>query len=555
MGAKRTLFLIAPAVLVIGIFMLIPMFIAMGYSFMTANPYGGVNLPLTFDAYAQFLFQRDFDDTLVFAPDYIFIILRSIYLAVATTLICLMLGLPVAWYIVCQNESRRRILLFLITLPFWINTLIRTYCWILILRDEGLINDGLRAIGITSAPLPLLYNDGSILLGLVYTFLPFMVLPIYSTLERIDFRLIEAAYDRRLQTRGLASGQAGRARRCRARLRPGAGLVPGARSSGRRQEAPDRQPDPDAVQLLAQLALRCRAFDRHRHRRAAGLRTAGAPGAAAGEPRMNARASRPFDWRRTPGLPSFTGAILIFLYAPLLILVLYSFNASKLVTVWSGFSLRWFVQVANNDDIRSAALNSVIIAVAATIASTVIATAGALALERGTIRFGRGIVTGMIAMPLVVPEIVVAITTLVFFSLLGMHYGLLNLIIAHTVFCIPFALLPVQARLRDMGGTLEEAGRDLYADEWRLFRHVTLPLLAPAIAAGAIMAFVVSLDDFLISMMVSSAGSTTLPVYVYGMMRLGVTPEVNAISTILLVISLIFVATALLVGRRYRRAF
>ena len=109
--------------------------------------------------------------------------------------ICLVLGLPVAWYIVCQNESRRRILLFLITLPFWINTLIRTYCWILILRDEGLINDGLRAVGITSAPLPLLYNDGSILLGLVYTFLPFMVLPIYSTLERIDFRLIEAAYD------------------------------------------------------------------------------------------------------------------------------------------------------------------------------------------------------------------------------------------------------------------------------------------------------------------------------------------------------------------------
>jgi spermidine/putrescine transport system permease protein len=136
--------------------MLIPMFIAMGYSFMTASPYGGAHLPLTFDAYIQFLFQRDFDDTLVFAPDYIFIILRSIYLAIATTLICLMLGLPVAWYIVCQSESRRRILLFLITLPFWINTLIRTYCWILLLRDEGLINDGLRAIGLTAEPLSLL---------------------------------------------------------------------------------------------------------------------------------------------------------------------------------------------------------------------------------------------------------------------------------------------------------------------------------------------------------------------------------------------------------------
>lgn len=262
----------------------------------------------------------------------------------------------------------------------------------------------------------------------------------------------------------------------------------------------------------------------------------------------------PWDWRHTPGLPSFTAAIVAFLYAPLLILVVYSFNASRMTTVWAGFSLQWFVQVANNGDIRAAALNSVIIAIAATIASTAIATAAALALERGQLRFGRGLITGMIAMPLVVPEIVVAITTLIFFSALGMHYGLLNLIIAHTVFCIPFAVLPIQARLRDMGTTLEEAGRDLYADEWRLFRRITMPLLMPAIAAGAMMAFVVSLDDFLISMMVSSAGSTTLPVYVYGMMRLGVTPEVNAISTILLVVSLALVTAALLLGRRSQRS-
>jgi spermidine/putrescine transport system permease protein len=261
-------------------------------------------------------------------------------------------------------------------------------------------------------------------------------------------------------------------------------------------------------------------------------------------------AARPFDWRHTPGLFHVTAAILAFLYAPLLILVIYAFNASRLLTVWGGFSFQWFVQVANNGDIRNAALNSVVIAVAATIASTIIATAGAIALERGKFAFGREIVTSMIAMPLIVPEIVVAITTLIFFSALGMHNGLLNLIIAHTVFCIPFALLPIQARLRDMSGTLEEAGRDLYAEELVLFRRVTLPLLAPAISAGALMAFVVSLDDFLISMMVSSAGSTTLPVYVYGMMRLGVTPEVNAISTILLAISLVFVAAALLLGRR-----
>jgi len=131
-----------------------------------------------------------------------------------------------------------------------------------------------------------------------------------------------------------------------------------------------------------------------------------------------------------------------------------------------------------------------------------------------------------------------------------MTNGLLNLIIAHTVFCIPFALLPIQARLRDLGTNLEEAARDLYASEWQLFRRVTFPLLLPAIFAGALMAFVVSLDDFLISLMVSGAGSTTLPVYVYGMMRLGVTPEVNAISTILLGISLVLVTGALLLGRK-----
>jgi spermidine/putrescine transport system permease protein len=260
--------------------------------------------------------------------------------------------------------------------------------------------------------------------------------------------------------------------------------------------------------------------------------------------------SRPFDWRHTPGLGPLTAAILVFLYAPLAILVVYAFNASRMVTVWKGFSTQWFIAIAENGDIRGAAENSLIIAVAATIASTLIALAGALALERGTLKTARAIVGGMVAMPLIVPEIVVAITTLVFFSALGMHHGLLNLIIAHTVFCIPFALLPIQARLKDMGGTLEEVGRDLYASEWMLFRRITLPLLAPAIGAGAIMAFVISLDDFLISMMVSSAGSTTLPVYVYGMMRLGVTPEVNAISTVLLAISLVFVTAALLLGRR-----
>jgi len=260
-----------------------------------------------------------------------------------------------------------------------------------------------------------------------------------------------------------------------------------------------------------------------------------------------------FDWRRTPGLGSLTGATLMFLYAPLLILVVYAFNANRLVSVWSGFSLDWFVVVANNADIRAAAFNSLVIAVVAAVVSTAIATAGAIGLARGRIGVAGSLAAAFIVLPLIVPEIVVAITTLIFFSAIGMKSGLINLIIAHTVFCIPFALIPIRARLSELGRSYEEAGRDLYASEFALFRRILLPLLLPAIASGLILSFVVSLDDFIISMMVSSAGSTTLPVYVYGMMRLGVTPEVNAISTILLAVSVAFVAVALLVGRRLQR--
>jgi spermidine/putrescine transport system permease protein len=192
---RPVFWLLLPAVGVIFIFGAIPLFISLTYSFLTANPYGGVTMPPTFASYVQMLFDQDFDGSLIFMPDYMWIMIRSVYLALMTTALSLAIGFPVAWYIVCQPPGRRNLLLTLVSLPFWINTLIRTYCWILILRDEGLINDSLKWLGIIHHPLPLLYNQGAILLGLVYTFLPFMVLPIYATLERLDSRLIEAAYD------------------------------------------------------------------------------------------------------------------------------------------------------------------------------------------------------------------------------------------------------------------------------------------------------------------------------------------------------------------------
>jgi spermidine/putrescine transport system permease protein len=195
MNLRSTMALVLPSLLFITVFMVLPLLIALVYSFMTADTYGGVTPPASWAAYRQLLYSEDFDGSLAFDPAYLIIILRSVGLAAATTVCCLIVGLPIAWYIVCQNENRRRLFLFLVTLPFWVNTLIRTYCWVLILRDQGLLNDFLRHIGLIAAPLPLLYNDGAILLGLVYTFVPFMVLPIYAVLERLDTRLIEAAHD------------------------------------------------------------------------------------------------------------------------------------------------------------------------------------------------------------------------------------------------------------------------------------------------------------------------------------------------------------------------
>ncbi|WP_282583597.1 ABC transporter permease [Lichenifustis flavocetrariae] len=228
----------------------------------------------------------------------------------------------------------------------------------------------------------------------------------------------------------------------------------------------------------------------------------------------------------------------VFLYAPLIILIVYAFNANRAALIWGGFSTQWFVKAVLNDDLRRSALNSLIVAAIATPVSTLVAIPAALAFERGRFFPGRSTGEALIGMPLVAPEIVTAIATLIFFEAIGLRAGVGNIAIAHIVFCIPFALLPIRARLREMPRDIEDAARDLYADSWAVFSRVTLPLLMPAIVAGATLAFVVSLDDFLITFMVAPAGATTLPVYLYGMLRVGVTPEANAAATILLVISI-----------------
>ena len=249
--------------------------------------------------------------------------------------------------------------------------------------------------------------------------------------------------------------------------------------------------------------------------------------------------SRVWDF---PGFLSWTFFFFGFLYIPIVILVIYSFNSSKFAMIWTGFSFRWYEKLLTNDDMQQATLNSLYVAFVAAPSATAIATVTALVIVRGGSFKSKEFSNGLVTLPLMVPEIVTAVATLIFFAFVGINLGLINVMIAHTVFCIPFAYMPIKASLEAMDPTLEIAARDLYSDRNSTFRYITLPLLTPGILSGFMLAFVISIDDFIITLMVAGGGSTTLPVYIYSMIKMGVTPEVNAISTLLLGFSIILVS-------------
>ena len=186
---------LGPALGIITFFMVLPIGIIVVFSFMKANPYGGVEPHFSLNAYIQFFFERDLDDNLVFNSAYLWIFGRSFILALVTTILCLAVGFPTAYFMSRQRQKIKNLMVFLVTIPFWTNLLIRTYCLILLLRDTGVINNTLINLGILDAPLTLLYTNTAIFLGLVYTHIPFMVLPIYARVEKFDFSLFEAAHD------------------------------------------------------------------------------------------------------------------------------------------------------------------------------------------------------------------------------------------------------------------------------------------------------------------------------------------------------------------------
>lgn len=260
-----------------------------------------------------------------------------------------------------------------------------------------------------------------------------------------------------------------------------------------------------------------------------------------------------FDVRHLPGFGFLALFTFFLLYLPIATLVAYAFNAGESIANWEGFSLRWFVAAAGNATVQETALRSLVVAGFAATIATVTATMAAIATTRTKPYRGLTFKYAFINQPLMVPEIVTAVALLIVFSRLKVwtgYSGLGYLILAHTAFCIPFAYLPIRARLESMDLTLERAAADLYATPWKAFRFVTLPLLRPGIIAGFMLAFVISLDDVVITEFVKSGGQDTLPTYMLGQLRRTITPEVNAVATIFLAISVVIVTAFFFISRQ-----
>jgi len=224
-----------------------------------------------------------------------------------------------------------------------------------------------------------------------------------------------------------------------------------------------------------------------------------------------------------------------FLYIPLIIIVVYSFNDSKLNAEWVGFTLDWYKTLFNNEEMLLAARNSLIIAVSASILATVLGTMAGLAIHRYKLK----VLPILAFTPVAMPEILLGVSLLLFFlQVMNLTLGMVSIIIAHTTFCIGFVAIIVRARLQGMDESIFEAARDLGASPWQTFRYVTFPLIRPSIIAGALMSFTLSIDDFVITFFTKGVGDPILPIQIYTMIKVAVTPEVNAISTLLMLLTL-----------------
>jgi spermidine/putrescine transport system permease protein len=252
--------------------------------------------------------------------------------------------------------------------------------------------------------------------------------------------------------------------------------------------------------------------------------------------------ARPFSWERTL-LSLHSWAVFVFLYAPILILIVFSFNKSRQTAIWTGFTFDWYGKLFDNELILRAVRNSLMVAGITTVVATLIGTMVALALARLDFP-ARGMTQAMLYLPIIIPEIVMGAALVTFFGVVGLRLSIWSVVVAHVTFSISYVAIVVRARLAGFDRSLEEAALDLGATPWMTFWRVTFPITLPGIVAGALLVFTISIDDYVVTSFVAGVGATTLPLQIYSMLKVGVTPEVNAVSTLLLLMTVVLIVVS-----------
>ena len=444
-----------------------------------------------------FKINTTFENYVYIFSDYYYIgsFVNSLILALISTFFCLLIGFPLAFYIATSNIRLRNILLVLVVIPFWSSFLLRVYAWKIILQNNGILNVILLNLGITSEPLQLLYNQYAVIMGIVYTYLPLMILPLYGYLNKFDLNLIEASKDLGLN-----------------RIKTFFKVI-----------LPLSVPGIVAGSLLVFIPVVGEFI---------------IPEMLGGSDRLyygKILWEEFFVNRNWPGASAlaFSGIII-------LVLIFYSFNENKRVMVWKGFSLRWYNELFNNEQIIEAFIISIkIAALSATFATILGVMIGYSLVRIRKIPF-KSFYIFLSSTPLVLPELILGLSMLLFFISLNNVIGFpssrgqLTIFISHVTFCIAFVAIIIQARLTDFNKNIEEAAMDLGYNYTKVLYKITLPIILPSIIAGWLLAFTISLDDLVVASFTTGPGANTLPIVVFSKVRLGLSPEVNALSAILM---------------------
>ncbi len=457
------------------------------YTDLVSLEAGVMHIALDFAHYA-FLVQ----DSLYFAT-----YLNSLLVAAVSTLLCLLIGYPMAYYIARSNPASRNILMMAVILPFWTSFLIRVYAWIGIFKNNGLLNNFLMSIGLVHSPVELYHTNIAVYIGMVYSYLPFLVMPLYAHLVKMDLTLLEAAYDLGvkpwkafvqitlpLSKNGIIAG-------CLLVFIPAVGEY----------VIPELLGGADTLMIgrvMWNEFFQRRLADGLRRHLCDGLAVARADGdlpALPGETTGGQAMIKPSRGLQITAL----GIGFAFLYIPILSLIVYSFNDSPLVTVWTEPSLKWYRALVNDDELINAAWLLLRIAFLTACASVVIGTWAGFVLAR----MGRfkdfTLYAGMINAPLVIPEVIQGISLLLFVEMAKLigwpGRGFFTIFIGHVMLCISHVAIIVESRVRELNPSLEEAALDLGAPPLRVFFTITLPLISQALVAGWLLSFTLSIDE------------------------------------------------------------